>query len=108
MIIEDNIKVARLLDVYGSLLTDKQHKIMSFYYFDNLTLSEIADNLNITRQAVNDCLTQATNSLENYEKELCILKKHDNLKLRINNMLKKSTNEDLNNKLQEILEMLDE
>jgi len=34
MIIEDNLKIAKLIDVYGKLLTDKQYQIMTSYYFD--------------------------------------------------------------------------
>ena len=44
MIIDDNLKVAKLIDTYGKLLTDKQYEIMTSYYFDNLSLSEIGDN----------------------------------------------------------------
>ena len=73
MIIEDNLRISKLIDIYGKLLTDKQYQIMTSYYFDNLTLSEIGDNLGISRQAVSDCLSQATRILESYEKKLQIL-----------------------------------
>ena len=108
MIIEDNIKIAKLIDVYGSLLTTKQMDIMTNYYFDNLTLSEIADNYNISRQAVNDCITQSTKILQNYEDKLQLIKKNHNLKVRLNNLKNMSTNEDLTNLISDIMEMLDE
>ena len=108
MIIEDNLKIARLIDTYGELLTSKQLEIMTSYYFDNLTLSEIGDNYNISRQAVSDCLAQATKILENYEDKLCLIKKSDNFKLRLNNLKNSSTNEDVVNVISEIMEMLDE
>ena len=108
MIIEDNLKIVRLIDTYGALLTSKQLEIMTSYYFDNLTLSEIGDNYNISRQAVSDCLAQATKMLENYEDKLSYLKKYDNLKLRLNNLINSSTNEDVINVISEIMEMLDE
>ena len=41
MTIENNLKIIKLIDTYGKLLTDKQLEIISNYYFDNLTLSEI-------------------------------------------------------------------
>ena len=108
MIIEDNLKIARLIDSYGALLTTKQFEIMTSYYFDNLTISEIGDNYNISRQAVNDCLSQSTKILESYEDKLHLIKKSDNLKLRLNNLKNSSTNEDIANMISDILEMLDE
>ena len=108
MVIEDNLKIARLIDFYGELLTEKQLQIMSNYYFDNLTLSEIGDNYNISRQAVSDCLSQSTKILENYENKLHIIKKSDNLRLRLKNLRDHSTNEDLTNMISDIMEMLDE
>lgn len=108
MIIEDNLKIARLIDTYGELLTSKQLEIMTSYYFDNLTLTEIGDNYNISRQAVSDCLSQATKILDNYENKLLLIKKSDNLKLRLNNLRNSSTNDDVVNVISEIMEMLDE
>lgn len=108
MIIEDNLKIAKLIDAYGVLLTSKQFEIMSSYYFDNLTISEIGDNNHISRQAVNDCLSQATKILLSYEEKLHLVRKNDNLKLRLNNLKNLSTNDDLNNLISDILEMLDE
>ena len=108
MVIEDNLKIAKLIDVYGVLLTNKQMEIMSSYYFDNLTLSEIADNYKISRQAVNDCLAQATKILANYEEKLQLVKKNDNLKVRLNNLKNMSTNEEITNLISDILEMLNE
>ena len=108
MIIDDNLKVAKLIDTYGKLLTDKQYEIMTSYYFDNLTLTEIADNQGISRQAVNDCLTQATKSLESFESKLNLVKKHDTLKLKLDHLLSKSTNDNLTNLINDILQMLDE
>lgn len=108
MIIEDNLKIVKLIDTYGKLLTDKQFEIMTSYYFDNLTLSEIGDNFSISRQAVNDCLTQSTKILLNFEEKLGCVKKNDNLRLRLNNLKNLSTNEDLTNLIVDILEMLDE
>ena len=108
MVIEDNIKIAKLIDVYGVLLTSKQLDIVSSYYFDNLTISEIADNCEISRQAVNDCLAQSTKILVGYEEKLNLVKKNDNLKVRLNNLKDMSTNEEITNLISDILEMLDE
>lgn len=77
MKIEDNLKVTRLIDVYGVLLTKRQYDIVSSYYFDNLSLSEIGENYSISRQAVSDSLSQSLKALESYEERLKIIEKDD-------------------------------
>ena len=80
-----------LLDLYGKLLTDNQLEIMEYYYMDDLSLSEIGENLNITRSAVFDAIKKSTNALLMYEEKLNLLekenKKRDLLK-RINELSK--------------------
>ena len=53
---EKNVKVSILLDIYGKMLTEKQYKLLDDYYNNDLSLSEIAENERITRQAVRDNL----------------------------------------------------
>ena len=48
---EKNVKVSMLCEVYGNLLTKKQLSILQDYYDKDLSLSEIAQNQEITRQA---------------------------------------------------------
>ena len=59
MKVEENIYLAKLFDAYGVLLSEGQQKIMSFYLNDDFTISEIAENLNISRQAVMDSISKA-------------------------------------------------
>ena len=106
MIIEDNLKIAKLIDVYGKLLTDKQYQIMTSYYFDNLTLSEIGDNFTISRQAVSDCLSQATKILNTYEDKLQIISRNSLLREKIVS-IKKCTKDNLTDYINEILNMLE-
>lgn len=77
MKIEDNLKVVRLIDVYGKLLTTKQFDVITSYYFDNLSLSEIGDNYGISRQAVSDAINQSLKALETYEDKLQVISKTD-------------------------------
>ena len=53
---EKNVKVSMLCQIYGNLLTKKQLSILEDYYNQDLSLSEIAENKNITRQAVRDII----------------------------------------------------
>ena len=66
---EKNIKISILLDIYGKLLTQKQRELLNDYYNNDLSLSEIAENENITRQAVRDNLKKGENKLFEYEEK---------------------------------------
>lgn len=68
------IEINKLFDFYGVLLTEKQQKVIKDYYFYNISLSEISENLNISRQAVRDCLLKAENALKKFECELGLIK----------------------------------
>lgn len=59
-----------LYDFYNGLLTDKQKDYVNLYYLMDLQFSEIADELNVTRQAVYDNLKRTTEVLEAYEENL--------------------------------------
>ena len=61
--------VSSLLDVYGCFLSEKQRSIASFYYNDDLSLSEIAENEGITRQGVSDLIKRAELQLREFEAE---------------------------------------
>ncbi len=71
----ERIGLMELYDIYGNMLTNNQKEVFEEYYFDNLSLSEIADNHNISRQAVDFTLKNVVKSLTNYESKLKIDKK---------------------------------
>ena len=71
---EKNVKISMLLSIYGKLLTDKQYALLDDYYNNDFSLSEIAENLNITRQAVRDNLKKGENKLFEFEEKLEIMK----------------------------------
>ena len=62
--------VSLLYDFYGSLLSDSQNENMALYHEDNLSLSEIAEELGQTRQAVHYNLRKAEKALKSYEEKL--------------------------------------
>lgn len=64
------IYLTNLFDYYGELLTEKQQAYFKDYYFNNLTLSEIAENENVSRNAVYKQIKDAENKLLHYEKVL--------------------------------------
>lgn len=72
---EKNVQISILIDIYGKLLTDKQYDLLVDYYNNDLSLSEIAENQNITRQAVRDNLKKGENKLIEYEEKLNFMDK---------------------------------
>lgn len=67
------MRLGRLYDYYGCLLTEKQQSFMELYFLDDLSLGEIADEYGISRQAVHDLLKRVGEALENYEHRLGLL-----------------------------------
>lgn len=65
-----NLKIGLLNQIYGDLLTERQHTVVTLYYDEDLSLGEIADNFGITRQGVHDTLTKAETLLLTYEETL--------------------------------------
>ena len=59
-----------LVEFYGSLLTDKQLEYMELYYGDDYSLGEIAEEFDVSRQAVYDNIRRSAKLLENYEEKL--------------------------------------
>lgn len=72
---EKNVKMSLLCQTYGKLLTEKQYTLLDDYYNNDLSLSEIAENNDITRQAVRDILKKGENKLLEYEQKLGIMEK---------------------------------
>ena len=72
---EKNVEMSILLEIYGKLLTEKQLEILDNYYNKDLSLSEIAENNNITRQAVLDILKKGECKLFELEEKLLIMEK---------------------------------
>ena len=69
-----------LFDIYGELLTDKEQEAFRDYYQEDLSLSEIADNKNISRSAVQKMVKTVLEKLNYYEEKLHVLQ--SNKKLR--------------------------
>ena len=75
LIMEKHIEVSILWQIYGKLLTKKQYDVLNDYYNNDLSLSEIAENSNISRQAVRDLIKKGETKLFEYEKLLGIMEK---------------------------------
>ena len=69
------VEISMLCDIYGKLLTGKQFEFINDYYNNDLSLSEIAENNDITRQAVRDIIKKGERKLFEYEEKLLFMKK---------------------------------
>ncbi len=103
MSIDENLKIVRLIDTYGSTLTTKQFSIISSYYFDNLTLAEIGENMGISRQAVSDSISQSLKSMSALEEKLGIIRLNQNMESDLTEFSKELDEKD-SNKLMQIIE----
>ncbi|EEH98164.1 putative DNA-binding protein [Clostridium tertium] len=108
---EDRVEISLLMDLYGPLLTEKQYKIMELYYNEDLSLAEIAELNNTSRQAIHDLIKRCYKQFLSYESKLNLLKKSFNQEKIIISLLedlknKYSISEDDYNKYKSILEDL--
>ena len=94
-----DLYVSALLDVYGRFLSEKQCAFTEYYFNDDLSLSEIAENEGITRQGARDIITRAQKQLQKFEEECGYCQKF----LR----LKKLAEQDITDNIGEIKEIID-
>ena len=84
---EKNVKISILCQLYGKLLSEKQLEFIDDYYDNDLSLSEIAENHGITRQAVRDMLKKGEKKLFEYEEKLLFMKRMLNQEKKIEEIL---------------------
>lgn len=72
---EKLLQATYLYDFYGELLTDKQNKIFRRYYLEDLSLSEIANEEDVSRQSIHDTIRQAERKLTTYEDKLGLVER---------------------------------
>ena len=72
----DNIfKQTLLYDFYGELLNEHQRKVYEDAVFNDLSLSEVADNYGVSRQEIHDLIKRVTKMLEKYENKLHMIER---------------------------------
>ena len=88
---EEKVKISMLCQLYGKLLTKKQYEFIDDYYNNDLSLSEIAENNAITRQAVRDIIKKGEKKLFEYEEKLMFMKRTLNQEKKIEKALSELT-----------------
>ena len=107
MDIFDNLKVIKLIETYGGLLTDKQLEICKYYFYDNLSLAEIGELLGSTRQAIHDAIIKTKKILDNYEQKIGLISKIESVKSSLNAVKVKFKDDNLTKEINKIIDNLD-
>ena len=114
---EDFVELISLFDIYGNMLSENEYSAFEQYYCDDFSLSEIAENLGITRQGVRDNILRAEKTLKMCEEKLKYRDLFNDIQEKISkskNILEKIDNGKLDenqlsniNKLSSILDSID-
>jgi Uncharacterized protein conserved in bacteria len=75
-LLEKKNYIILLMDCYSTLLTSKQQLYLENYYYEDLSISEIAENYDVSRNAVFDQIKRASKTMYDYEDKLKLLEKH--------------------------------
>lgn len=81
-----NLEICVLFDFYGDMLTDKQRDLIDLYYNQDLSLGEIAEIENITRQGVRDSIKRGEAYLLELEQKLGLLQRYKKLNESLDKM----------------------
>ena len=95
-----------LYDFYGPLLTEHQQVIYEANAYDNLSLSEIAEQENVSRQAVHDIIKRCDKTLMEYEEKLQLIARFNRNRGRLKQLKEKLSSEDDRKLVDEIIDEL--
>ena len=102
MILDKFVEIANLFEIYSSLLSEKQKEYLEEHFENDLSLSEIAKNNNVSRQAIYDNIKRGIALLYDYEDKLKFYQIKKNIREELMNLKENYTKE----KLEKIIENL--
>lgn len=85
---EKFVEKTLLYDFYGELLTEKQRQIYESVVLEDYSLSEVAEEMGISRQGVHDMIKRCNKALEDYEDKLHLVEKFINIRQRVQQIRK--------------------
>jgi len=109
--LEKTTRMNYLFDFYQDLLTPKQQNYMSLYYLDDFSLGEIAEQFEVSRQAVYDNIKRTEVMLEEYEDKLHLYEKflkRQNMFKKLSSILEKHINKEENKEIFDVLKEIQE
>ena len=95
MILDEFVEIANLLEIYSSLLSEKQKEYLEDHFENDLSLSEIAKNNNVSRQAIYDNIKRGVALLYDYESKLKFYQMKKNIREELVNLKEDFTKENL-------------
>ena len=81
---EETLYLTSLYEYYKELLTENEKSYFEDYYFENLTMEEIADNKGVSKNAISKTLKEVKNKLNDYESKLKLKSNYDSIKKILN------------------------
>lgn len=106
---EKNLNISLLLDFYGDILSERQKEILDFYYNDDLSLAEIAENYDISRQGVRSVLKRGETILVEMEEKLhlaerfsSVQEKSSQIALELQEITSSIENKEISRKIQDL------
>jgi predicted DNA-binding protein YlxM (UPF0122 family) len=84
--LDEIVHLSMLYDFYGELFSDHKKRVFEDYILHDLSLSEIAEELNISRQGVHDIVKRCSQELKDYEDRLSLMKKFTVIKQKLNSI----------------------
>ena len=87
-----------LYEIYKNVLSEKERSYFEYYYFEDYSMQEIADNYNVSKSYVGKFIKSIENKLIHFENELSINDKNNKIKAII-----KDIDDDLKNKIEDLL-----
>ena len=104
---QKDLEIVELKDVYGARLTERQREILTSYFDYDLSLSEIAENVGVTRQAVRDVIVRAGEQLRGYENALGIVRGRNETQARLSRALGLMNENELGEAKKVVADLLD-
>lgn len=95
-----------LYDFYGELLNEHQRRIYEDAVFNDMSLSEIAEEAGISRQGVHDLIRRCDRTLEDYESRLHLVERFQKIRIKLEQISRLSRDEKVKHLAEEILEEL--
>lgn len=106
--LRDRLKYSVLYDYYGELLSDHNRDIFEGYVLEDMSLGELADSLEISRQGVRDSVNRSKKALEQYEDKLRLAEKHRQAEEIIESLKKQATEASYETDNKEIMKLVEE
>ncbi|WP_338970356.1 YlxM family DNA-binding protein [Spiroplasma endosymbiont of Labia minor] len=101
--LQKNMNLIVLYDLYKNMLTVKQQKYFEYYYFEDFTLQEIANEFNVTRAAIFDSIIKTQQIIENLENKLNVKSNYEKIRVLLTKYAEKHGKDEDIEKILEVI-----